>query len=107
MQLSPTPFSKINIRSLMFLLILGLMATVAGAQQTPIPSKDAQAKAKGLILEIFKEDLASAKDAAAKVKLANVLLQQSRESKDKEEAPNRYMLYQMAANLAAQAGDAA
>ena len=33
-------------------------------------------------------------------------MQQGRESKDKEEAPNRYMLYRMAADLAAQAGDA-
>jgi len=84
---------------------LGIMSTLALGQQAPIPSKEAQAKSHALILEIFKEDLANAKDAAANSKLAATLLQQGRESKGKEEAANRYMLYQMAADLAAQAGD--
>jgi hypothetical protein len=87
------------------MLAFGIMIPAAGAQQTPIPSKEAQVKAQALILEIFKEDLANAKDAAANSKLAAILLQQGRESKGKEEAANRYMLYQMAADLAAQAGD--
>src|SRR5437667_10672038 len=80
---------------------LGIVSTLAVGQQTPIPSKEAQAKAHALILEIFKEDLAQvsdSKDGTAKSKLAAVLLQQGRESKDKDEAANRYMLYQMAAD---------
>ncbi len=95
--------------SLSAVLALGIMSALAVGQQTAIPSKEAQAKAHALILEIFKDDLAQAsdsKDGAAKSKLAAVLLQQGRESKDKDEAANRYMLYQMAADLAAQAGDA-
>ena len=94
---------------LLALLAMGIMCTLAVGQQTPIPSKEAQAKARALIQEIFKDDLAQAsdsKDGAAKSKLASVFLQQGRESKDKEEAANRYMLFQMAADLAAQAGDA-
>jgi hypothetical protein len=90
-------------------LAVAILSTLAWGQQTPIPTKSARAKAEALIREIFKDDLAQAgdsKDGSLKSKLAAVFLQQGRESEGKEEATNRFMLYQMAADLAAQAGDA-
>jgi WD40 repeat protein len=98
--------SRWILLSCLTLVALGL-TTLVGAQdgvKAPIPSKQAQAKARALIIEIFKDDLAGAKDAAAKTKLAGYLLQQGKDSKD--EPANRYMLYVAARDLAAEAGDA-
>lgn len=96
-----------SFRSGSLMTLLGLAALLKAGdapQRIPIPSKEVQAKARALILDIFKDDLiAAAKDPAAKVKLANYLLQQGKESKD--EPGNRYMLYSYARELAADAGD--
>ena len=87
---------------------LGLGGFALSAQETakkhPVPAEKAQAKARDLILDIFKEDLASARDAESKAKLASYLVQQGKESRD--DLTNRYVLYIEATALAAAAGDA-
>ena len=75
-----------------------------GDKKLPIPDKAAQTRAAKLIDDIFHEDIAAAKDSAAKITLANYLLQQGRESKN--DPANRFVLYEQAALLAAKAGDA-
>jgi WD40 repeat protein len=85
-------------------LAVGAFLHADDDEKTPVPSKKEQAGAHALILEIFKEDLANAREPSAKSKLAANFLQQGKESKD--EPANRYMLYRMARDLAAQAGDA-
>jgi WD40 repeat protein len=84
-------------------VIFSLSAQDAG-KKLPIPDQAAQAKALALVLDIFKEDMDAAKDAEAKTRLANNLLQQGRESRD--DAANRYVLFREARILAAKAGDA-
>jgi sugar lactone lactonase YvrE len=84
-------------------IFVGLSAQET-AKKRPVPSKDAQARSLALVLDIFKEDIQSAKDPESKSRLAADLLQQGKESKD--EPANRYVLYIEAAALAAGAGDA-
>ncbi len=86
------------------LVFLPALGQSAGDKKLPIPDKTAQAQAMKLIDDIFHDDLAAAKDSAAKVKLANYMLQQGRASKD--DPANRFVLYEQAAILAAHAGDA-
>jgi WD40 repeat protein len=90
------------------LFALPLLFTLGPAQEPgkkqPVPGKEAQAKSLALVLDIFKEDLASAKEPESKSKLAAYLIQQGRESKD--DLTNRYVLYIEAAALASAAGDA-
>jgi len=97
-----------GVRPFLFTVLAGLaLVTLLQAddpEKARIPSKEEQARAHSLIVEIFKEDFVNARDAAAKSKLASNLLQQGKESKD--EPANRYMLYRAARDLAAQAGDA-
>lgn len=79
--------------------------TAAGeAKKAPVPDKEARGKALALVVDIFKEDYAAAKTPEARSKLAGVLLQQGRESRD--EPANRYVLYTEALDLASRAGDA-
>lgn len=90
-----------------FIAVLGVAAMLTAQdapQRLPVPAKDVQAKSRALILEIFKDDLAGATEAAAQAKLATYLLQQGKESKD--EPGNRFVLYSYAHELAARAGDA-
>src|SRR6516164_3725658 len=75
-----------------------------GAGKAPLPPKAAQDKALKLVLEVFQEDLAAAKEPAARVKLAAELLQQARETKDDQAL--RYVLLQQARDLAAEGSDA-
>jgi WD40 repeat protein len=91
----------------MLLPCLSSLSFSAGepGKKLPVPDKAAQAKSLALVLDIFKDDLAEAKKAEAKSKLAAFLLQQGKESKD--DAANRFVLYREARDLAAQAGDAA
>jgi hypothetical protein len=90
------------------ILPLALASTVlnAGAPgKTPVPNKAAQDKALKLVLEVFQDDLQSARTPAARVKLAAELLQQGRDTKD--DLALRYVLLREACNLAAEGGDAA
>lgn len=98
------PYRYGMIAVLVTAAMLAVLTAQDAPKRLPIPSKDVQAKARALILEIFKDDLAAATEAPAQVKLANYLLQQGRESKD--EPGNRYVLYTYARELAARAGDA-
>jgi hypothetical protein len=88
------------------LVLCGLSswAQTEGAKKLPVPDQQAQARALNLINDIFKEDIALAKEPEAKSKLAAYLLQQGRESK--EFPANRYILFREARDLAARAGDA-
>lgn len=83
---------------------LGLSQNGAGAKKATIPDKAAQAKVMALIDDIFKDDFAAAKDAAARAKLAGELLHQARDNRD--DAANRYVLYSEARKWAAKAGSA-
>jgi len=69
-----------------------------------VPTAEAAAKSKALIDEIFAKDIQDAVTTESKIKLANYLLQQARDSKD--DNANRYMLYVKAKDLAAQSGEA-
>jgi len=69
-----------------------------------VPPEKAQAKARELIFDIFKDDLQNAKEPEAKTKLATYLIGQGKESRD--DLTNRYVLYIEATALAAAAGDA-
>jgi hypothetical protein len=74
------------------------------AKKHPVPSEKAQAKSRDLIFDIFKEDIANAKEPEAKSKLAAYLVQQGKESRD--DLTNRYVLYIEATALGSAAGDA-
>src|SRR5262245_30227930 len=101
--------------SLRFLSAFGLLAMIAAGGATPpaaqevqkkhpVPAEKAQAKARDLIFDIFKDDLEHAKEPDAKSKLAAYLIGQGKESRD--DLTNRYVLYIEATALAAAAGDA-
>src|SRR5205823_4024435 len=78
---------------LLALLLLGgaaLLHADDAAKRLPVPAKAAQARAEELIRDIFKDDLAAAKEPADKSKLAGYLLQQGKETKDDPAA--RYVL---------------
>jgi sugar lactone lactonase YvrE len=87
-----------------FLLSWVLLAGANDTRRLPIPDKTSQAQAVQLVEDIFKEDIAAARDPASRSKLATVLLQQGKESRD--DPATRYVLYSIGADLAAQAGDA-
>lgn len=93
--------------ALAILFLCGLLAFTpsgAGVKKTPIPDKAAQEKSFTLVLDIFKEDFEKAeKSPEEKVKLAGVLMQQGRESRD--DVANRYVLFREALGLASGAGD--
>jgi WD40 repeat protein len=89
----------------MVAILAGLSLSPAQSlpKKLPIPAPEAQARARALIVEIFKEDLDNARQPAARAKLAELFLQQGRDSKD--EPANRYVLFEMARDLAARSGN--
>lgn len=87
--------------------VLGLATWSLGqgeGKRLPVPDQAAQAKSLKLVLDVFMDDIAAAKDAEARAKLAGNLLQQGRESKD--DLANRFVLFREARDLAARAGEA-
>src|SRR5438552_9971094 len=105
------PMSALRRRAL-FLIVCGSLILSAAAsraagddvKKVPVPGKKELAKSAALIQDIFGDDIAKAKTSDARSKLANILLQQGDESK--LDAADRYVLYDKARELAAQAGDA-
>lgn len=100
-----------NLSRPLYLTCLGFLLTCppvldagGAAKKLPLPDKAAQAKSFALILDIFKEDYDQAKTPEAKSKLATLLLQQARESRD--DASNRFVLYREALAMAGGGGDA-
>src|SRR5207253_1190309 len=86
-------------------LLLPAAATPAGDKKLPVPDAAALKEADKLVLEIFQEDIDNAKDAASRVKLAGVLMQQGRETRVTDNAAARYLLFNYARTLAAKGGD--
>lgn len=90
-------------------LVLGLgLSTVTGQEgkKQAVPSDAAQATVVKLIKELYQDDLAkAAKDPAAKLRLAQTLLQEGKDTAD--DAAGRYVLLREAHKLAAEAGDVA
>jgi WD domain, G-beta repeat len=72
-------------------------------KKQPIPDKKALNKAEDLVNDIFKEEIAKASDAEARVKLAAYLVQQGDESS--EDPAARFVLYRQARDLAVSAGN--
>jgi hypothetical protein len=90
--------------TLAFGLVLRLPGGEPARKKLPVPDKNAKLKAHKLIQEVYGEDYAKArKDPAALAGLARTLLQEGRDTVDDPAA--RYVLYQEARQLAAQAGD--
>lgn len=85
------------------LLITGLVHGQEPTKRTSPPTGAALAKAEKLVADIFKDDIAQAKDAESKTKLAGYLIQQAKENRD--DAASRFVLFRQARDLAAQAGD--
>ncbi len=80
-------------------------ALAQSGQKAPIPTQKAQAKADALVRELFADDLAQAgKDQSARLRLAVTLLQEGKDTTD--DTAGRFILYQYALKLAAQAGNA-
>ena len=79
--------------------------TVDDVKRLPLPGKEALARSEALIKDVFGDDLAKAKTAEAKSRLATLLLQQGDEAKI--DPADRYVLYQYARKLGAEAADAA
>src|SRR5262245_42762811 len=90
--------------ALFFALTTPFASQGGAGKKQPIPDKAAQEKALALVLDIFRDDFTDAKTPEAKAKLASLLLQQGRESRD--EPANRFVLYREALTMAALAGDA-
>ena len=86
------------------LILVGMLLPAGGAGKLPVPQQAAQEKARKLVLEVFADDLAVAKEPAARLKLAGEILQQGRDTKD--DLTLRYVLLQEARDLAARSGDA-
>jgi hypothetical protein len=89
------------------LLLVGLNLSAVGEQggkKKAVPSAAAQAKVVQLIRELYQDELAKAQqDPAVKVRLAQTLLQEAKDTAD--DAAGRYVLLQEAHKLAAEAGD--
>ena len=80
-------------------------ALAQGGQKAPIPTRTAQAKADALVRELFADELAKAgKDPGARLRLAATFLQEGKDTAD--DSAGRFVLYQYALKLAAQAGNA-
>src|SRR5262249_56077158 len=91
-----------------FVLVLGLGLSTVAAQEKKraVPPAAAQAKVGRLIQELYQDELAkAAKDPAAKLRLAQTLLQEGKDTGD--DAAGRYVLFKEAHQLAAEAGDVA
>ncbi len=102
---SPARLGRWLFALLFTLFVLTAASAQDGNQRLPVPAADALENADKLIREIFQEDLDAAKDAAARTRLAEQLLKEGRELRDNPAV--RFLLYRRAAELAAQAGDAA
>lgn len=91
---------------LVFLLTGALLPPAISAlaqDKLTIPADTAQAKALGLIKEVYGQEWEAAKTSAQKQALATKLLQKATETTD---ATDHYVLLHVAQNLAADAGDA-
>jgi WD40 repeat protein len=90
---------------LLLIPVLSVLAAAGGdeVKRIPVPAKTDLAKSESLVKDIFKEDMAKAKDAEAKVKLASELLVQGDQCKD---PADRYTCFREAKDWAAKAGDA-
>jgi len=80
---------------------------MAHAQHSPdrsaVPSEAVQQQSLDLIKEVYGEEWEAAKSSAQRQSLATKLLNKAQESSD---AANRYVLYKLARDIAAQSGDA-
>jgi WD40 repeat protein len=91
------------------LLLPGAWSRVLHAEQKPppaklaLPSAEEQAKAERNIKAVFKSDFSKAKSTSDKSELAQKLLQLAVE--EKEDAISRFVLFRLAMELAAQAGN--
>src|SRR5262245_17095861 len=74
------------------------------AKRIPVPDKADLAKAEKTIIDIFGDAMAKVKSAEAKRDLAADLLKQGEDPQN--DAVHRYVLYRMAREWAARAGDA-
>jgi hypothetical protein len=95
-------------RAVLALLVAGLVVLSLPAEDTekkePAPSKAALAKAEALIKDLYKQELAKAKDDPdAGKELAATLLKQGRDTQD--DPPLRFAALSMARDLAAASGD--
>jgi outer membrane protein assembly factor BamB len=95
-------------RAVLVLLVAGLVVLSLPAQDTekkvPAPDKTALAKAEALIKDLYKQELAKAKDNPdAGKELAATLLKQGRDTQD--DPPLRFAALSMARDLAAASGD--
>src|SRR5436309_654596 len=96
--------SRLGICGLVLMVSVGLATTSAQDKKRPIPPEAAQAKVVKLIKELYGDELAKASDEpAAKLRLAQTLLQEGRDTVD--DAAGRYVLLKEAHKLAAEAGD--
>ena len=93
-----------GVLCLIFSVALSLPALGQESKKKPVPSAAAQAKIEQLIRELYKDDLTkAADDAAARLRLAQTLLQEGRDTVD--DTAGRYVLLKEAHKLAAEAGD--
>jgi hypothetical protein len=75
------------------------------AQGKPVPNESERAKADALIDEVYQDDIAkAAKDPSLKLRLAQIFLQEGRDTAD--HVAGRYRLFSRARDLAAAGGDA-
>ena len=86
-----------------FFALMQPLLAAQGSAKMPIPDADAQAKATALMLDIYADDLANAKTNEAKSRLAAELFKQGKDAKDYPAI--RYVCYNRARDLAAQAND--
>lgn len=91
------------LRRLVLLAVLTIASSSPAQDKSPIPSDEAQAKALELIKEVYGQKWDAAKTSAQKQALATKLLQKAGESTDDT---NRYVLLEVARDVAAQAGNA-
>ena len=72
--------------------------------RTPVPDAAAEAQARELIHDVYGKEFEEARTSAARTALAKKLLDQA--TKTQDDPASHYMLLQIAADLATQAGDA-
>lgn len=87
-------------------LILGASATWAteNSDKLPVPDDEAQKEAVSLIANLYKAEYDAAKTPEQKSALAKKMLQVGKDSKD--DPTGRYVLFRLARDIAADAGDA-
>src|SRR5438876_12084852 len=88
---------------LVLVVSIGLATSAAQDKKRPIPPQAAQAKVVKLIHELYGDEIAkAAADPAARLRLAQTLLQEGRDTVD--DAAGRYVLLREAHKFAAEAG---